>query len=504
MAKSRQHGFEVTADTNSGYRKEEQSCRAEEPDWQTCCWSKSRNRVPRFGGTERRDSGHMTNVTPEPQEEVTSEDGKGAFATAVQQSAAPATEGNAENLEETSPADESRPTSGLKTDGCDLDLSTEPSSDQIAKPTETLWARLVRVTNHQLVGGVVAGAIVGVAVFGAQNISDRRQSYEEQKAGRELTWRQIIVTDANATGADIRDLDLPSLYAPRVNLSLAAASGADLTGGMFQGSFLDAADLSGAVLDNAKFQDSSFVAATLVGTSFVGADLQNVDFRSADMRRSDLTEADIWKADFRGVDLSDTTLPVVALGQTCWDANTVWPDAATKPETALCSTEERPMSPSTSYATETLVKIHGDDSKTWQKELNVSDEDVISVLVTMENRGLVPTNAVSILVDLGTDNDPLLLVEPGSIKLYNGNYPEGYVFSDDAIQAAGSQVNIKIGNYSGGIDGYVTLRLRVDADDPRLKCGIHDLRVIAYVTPDGRGTLNDNASVIYDTGRPPC
>lgn len=31
-------------------------------------------------GTERRDSGHMTNVTPEPQEEVTSEDGKGAFA----------------------------------------------------------------------------------------------------------------------------------------------------------------------------------------------------------------------------------------------------------------------------------------------------------------------------------------------------------------------------------------------------------------------------------------
>lgn len=57
---------------------------------------------------------------------------------------------------------------------------------------------------------------------------------------------------------------------------------------------------------------------------------------------------------------------------------------------------------------------------------------------------------------------------------------------------------------TAGIDGYVTLRLRVDADDPRLKCGIHDLPVIAYVTPDGRGTLNDNASVIYDMGRPPC
>lgn len=123
------------------------------------------------------------------------------------------------------PADESRPTSGLKTDGCDLDLSTEPSSDQIAKPTETLWARLVRVTNHQLWEALSPGPSWGLWFFGAQNISDRRQSYEEQKAGRELTWRQIIVTDANATGADIRD--------PRSTLAV-RASRQPVAGGGFR------------------------------------------------------------------------------------------------------------------------------------------------------------------------------------------------------------------------------------------------------------------------------
>lgn len=146
------------------------------------------------------------------------------------------------------------------------------------------------------------------------------------------------------------------------------------------------------------------------------------------------------------------------------------------------------------YSISKQVKVTGSED-TWTETVEADPADTISWLITFNNIGNTELKNVKIV-----DNIPEgLTVVPGSVKLTNGNYPQGYVYPDTAIQADGRQVNVDIGNYNPGILAYVTFRT-VYAEAEELECGSVSLRNVAFATPAGYGSITDDSRVNIDTG----
>lgn len=140
-------------------------------------------------------------------------------------------------------------------------------------------------------------------------------------------------------------------------------------------------------------------------------------------------------------------------------------------------------------------------STDWKETMNANPGDTVSWLITFKNTGDTELKGVKIVDEVPAN----LTVVPGSVKLVNGNYPNGYVYPDSAIQANGRQVNVDIGNYKPGILGYVTFRTKV-ADVQALDCGANNIVNKAFSTPEGFGAIWDTASVTVNktcTNTPP-
>jgi len=141
------------------------------------------------------------------------------------------------------------------------------------------------------------------------------------------------------------------------------------------------------------------------------------------------------------------------------------------------------------YSISKQVKITGSDAS-WSESVEAKATDTISWLITFTNIGNTELTNVKVV-----DNIPANMeVVPGSVKLTNGNYPNGYVYPDSAIQADGRQVNVDIGNYNPGILGYVTFKTTIK-DAEALECGMNTFLNEAYTTPTGYGAIRDTASV---------
>lgn len=125
----------------------------------------------------------------------------------------------------------------------------------------------------------------------------------------------------------------------------------------------------------------------------------------------------------------------------------------------------------------------------WRENVDVKPGDTVSWLVTFTNTGKTDLKSVKMVDEVPSG----LTVVPGTVKLTNGNYPNGYIYPDSAIQANGRQVNVDLGNYNPGILAYLSYRTKV-ADDASLACGLNTFTNKAFTTPEGYGAIWDTAT----------
>ena len=150
-----------------------------------------------------------------------------------------------------------------------------------------------------------------------------------------------------------------------------------------------------------------------------------------------------------------------------------------------------------SYSIQKSVRLEGQTSADWKESVSAEAGKNVEWRIEFKNIGSTELTQVKVV-----DQVPAgLTVVPGSVKLFNGNYPSGYTYPDSAIQAGGKQVNVNIGNYNPGINAFVLFKTKApEAKD--LTCGVNKFDNLAYATPEGFGAVNDGASVTVDSGEP--
>ncbi len=143
------------------------------------------------------------------------------------------------------------------------------------------------------------------------------------------------------------------------------------------------------------------------------------------------------------------------------------------------------------YTIQKQVALPGQTAKDWKESVIVKRGDTVSWLITFTNAGKTPLNHVKIV-----DQVPVgLTVVPGTVKLTNGNFLNGFIYPDSAIQANGRQINVDIGNYNPDANGiaYVSYRTTVDKEAKPAACNPKEEVNQAFATPEGFGSITDTA-----------
>lgn len=147
------------------------------------------------------------------------------------------------------------------------------------------------------------------------------------------------------------------------------------------------------------------------------------------------------------------------------------------------------------YRIQKTARLKGEDSTKWRKVVNAERGDAIEWRIWFENIGSTRLNNVKLVDDLPSYVD----VTPGSVERdaiitnENGQQEQRtYRYGADAIQ--GDLVNINMFDYAPGADTFVYLETVIQ-DHEDIRCGNFQIANVAYVTPEGLGTLNDNAKV---------
>lgn len=146
----------------------------------------------------------------------------------------------------------------------------------------------------------------------------------------------------------------------------------------------------------------------------------------------------------------------------------------------------------------TLSKTVRPDNSTnvadWKETLKTKAGATVQWRINFKNTGSVQLKDTKIVDNLPANTTAV----PGSVKLYDTNFPSGYQYPDAAIQNGGKQINLSIGNYNPNTQGFVTFKTKI-ADADKLTCGLNTLKNVAYATPvNGYGTITDDASVTVD------
>lgn len=149
------------------------------------------------------------------------------------------------------------------------------------------------------------------------------------------------------------------------------------------------------------------------------------------------------------------------------------------------------------YQTQKTARRTGEGSDKWREVVNANIGDKVDWRIWFKNSGQTQLNSVKIVDDL----PPYVKVVPGSVKLYNGNYPNGYTYPASAVQKDGKQINVDIGAYLPGGDAYVIFTTEIE-NAPAISCGIQQLANVAYATPQGYKHINDSARVTILNDKP--
>lgn len=158
--------------------------------------------------------------------------------------------------------------------------------------TRRLW--------HDILTGVVAGAIVGVAILGTQ------LSVEDQRIASEVRREDIRqhVTTRLENLRFVRALSSPEELARP-----------------FRGLDLSGLDLAGLDLSYADFEGANLAGANLRGTNLVGANLSKTDLSRADLSEADLTGAVIFEPIVTETNFSSTNLAGAKIGSLLTGSN---------------------------------------------------------------------------------------------------------------------------------------------------------------------------------------
>ena len=86
---------------------------------------------------------------------------------------------------------------------------------------------------------------------------------------------------------------------------------------------------------------------------------------------------------------------------------------------------------------------------------------------------------------------------PGSIKVFNMTNPNGYSVPDSALQLGGTQLEINLGDYQPTANAFIYFKTVVALNESQ-RCAGMDVKNIAYVRPEGFGTIQDDAKVTFN------
>lgn len=90
----------------------------------------------------------------------------------------------------------------------------------------------------------------------------------------------------------------------------------------------------------------------------------------------------------------------------------------------------------------------------WQEQVNANPGDTLSYRLLWQNTGAAALNDVVIRDQLPSQVELI----PGSIRLYNEGFPNGYQLDDTSLFTAGG---VDVGNYAQGANGYIRFQVRV-------------------------------------------
>lgn len=319
---------------------------------------------------------------------------------------------------------------------------------------------------------------------------DDRRGRREQKAAREESWRELLRGKAEFPRASLDGLDLSGAYASGAELGGASMKKTDLSNAV-----LNSARLDGVSADDARFRDAILDGAVMWSASLRRADLRDArlkrtDLRGADLRGADMRSTFLFRADLRSADLRGALLDDVDLRYVCFDESTKWSGSAPSSE-PFCPAEEPPPSPlaGTQYSVDlTIGRSSGapDDRLLYADEVTAARGSEVRFVIWFDNTGAVPLEAVAVVVNLPEG----LRVKPGGISVKNSNHPEGYTYEDDALQAQGRQVNVRVGSYKPGSNMLLTVDVISE-----LGCA-QRASVLAFTTPRRFGSVSDGADLV--------
>jgi uncharacterized repeat protein (TIGR01451 family) len=147
------------------------------------------------------------------------------------------------------------------------------------------------------------------------------------------------------------------------------------------------------------------------------------------------------------------------------------------------------------YTLEKTVRKDGSTSvNDWKETMKVAPNETVEWRLNFKNTGSTTLKDV-VMVDNLPEHTTVV---PGSVKLFDTNFPTGYQYPDSAIQANGRQINVNTGTRLPGVRAIVTFKTKV-ADAKELECGLNTLKNVGYATPaNGNGTVTDDATITVD------
>jgi uncharacterized protein YjbI with pentapeptide repeats len=175
---------------------------------------------------------------------------------------------------------------------------------------------------------IVTGALVGLALAGAQSSANRHARALDEERQQWADHQSLALTlgiQQDLTGIDLTDRDMAFAYLrarhmPRAQLTRADACRATLHDADLRRANLGVTALRGADLSGANLRQATAWRADLTDAHLFRADLQGALLVDANLTRATLTEADLRGASLEGSDLSGATLK-----RAKYDSSTVWP-----------------------------------------------------------------------------------------------------------------------------------------------------------------------------------
>jgi len=157
------------------------------------------------------------------------------------------------------------------------------------------------------------------------------------------------------------------------------------------------------------------------------------------------------------------------------------------------------------YKVNKEVRLLGQSAKDWKKSINAQNGQTLQWSLEFTDNGNTELKSVDLVDNLPAGLD----VVPGTVTLYNGNYPNGYKFPASAVQQNGRQVNLNIGDYlplssadqaNGQVSAQVVFNTTVDDDT----CGTTTLTNKVFATPQGYGAIYSTASATVTNNATSC